>query len=149
MKRNTVYISEDESSLVAIGCSKYRKYNRKDLKDIVLALVSKNKKIQAINVDKAKSKKMFELLRKKEIEKREINIVLDHDLSGFWSTNCIVNKSGVVVKKLRDNYYHFLICSSTKCINVPRISSSDVAIIDTENIKISGQNYELCSASSE
>jgi len=143
-RKKVAFISEDDKALLVISCDRYRKYNEKNLKDIVLVLFSKEKILKSLEVDKVKSKKMYELLGRNEIKKREINLVSSHDLSGVWSTDCTDNKSGIAIKKLRDNYYHFLICSSIKCINVPRISSNDVEIVDVENLKIAGQNYEVC-----
>ncbi len=138
------YISENDTKVLALSCHRYRKYKRNSLNDIVLALVSKEKLPKSVKVDKVKSDRMFKLIRQREIYKREIMLVSKNDFSGAWSTDCADNKSGIVISRLRDGFYHFLICSSWKCINAPRISSNDVEIVDIKNLRISGRNYKLC-----
>lgn len=144
IKNSVAYVSEDDNTLLALRCDRYRKYKEKNLKDLMLVLVSKEKTPKSLEVDKVKSNKMHELLRRNEIEQREIKLVSTHDLSGVWSVDCTDNKSEIAIKKLRENVYHFLVCSSFKCINLPRISSKDVELIDAGHLNIAGQSYELC-----
>lgn len=144
IKKKVVFISEDDNTLLTISCDRYRKHKEKDLKDIMLVLFSKEETLKSLEEDKEKSKRMYELLKNNEIKKREIQLVSKHDLSGLWSTDCADSRSGILIKRLRDNFYHFLVCSPTKCINIPRISQDDVEIVDVMHLNISGKNYEYC-----
>ena len=144
IKKKTVFMSEDDKTILGISCNRYRKYREKQLKDIVLVLASKERLSKSIEVDKAKSQKMSEILRNNRIKKTEINIVSNHDFSGGWSMDCSVKNSGIAITKLRDNIYHFLVCSTAKCINVPGVRSENVEIVDSKHLNIAGQEYERC-----
>lgn len=144
IKKKTIYMSEDEKTLMVISCNRYRKYRETQLKDITLVLASKEKLSKSIEVDKAKSQKMSQIIRKSSIEKREIKIVSNHDFSGGWSSDCSDKNSGIAIKKIRENIYHFLVCSYAKCINMPGITSVNVEIVDEKHLNIAAQHYEHC-----
>jgi len=65
IKKKVAFVSEDDKTLLAINCDRYRKYKENNLKDIMLVLFSKEKTPKSLEVDKVKSKKMYELLRRK------------------------------------------------------------------------------------
>jgi hypothetical protein len=144
-KKKTVYMSEDDKTLIVISCNRYRKYRETQLKDMTLVLASKERLSKSVEIDKVKSQKMNQIIRKSRIQKRGIKIVSNHDFSGRWSSDCSDNNSGIAIKKLRDNIYHFLMCSSNKCINMPRVSTNNVEVVDIQHLKIAGQSYNFCS----
>lgn len=143
-KKKTVFMSEDDKTMMGISCNRYRKYREKQLKDIVFILAMKERLSKSIEVDKVKSQKMSAILRKNRIQKTEIKIDSKHDFSGGWSVDCSNKNSGIAITKLRDNIYHFLMCSTAKCIKLPRVTSENVEIIDNKHLKIAGKLFEHC-----
>jgi len=143
-KNTLAFISENDDTLLSLSCGRYRKYQEKNLKDISVFLASKEKLPRSLEVDKEKSKRMHEIIKRNRIKKVEINLISNHDLSGEWSTNCSGNNSGISIKKIREYFYHFFLCSGFKCIHVPRITSDDVEIVNAKHLRVSGQNYKLC-----
>jgi len=144
-KNKTIYMSEDDKTMIVISCNRYRKYRETQLKDMTLVLASKESLPKSTEIDKVKSQKMNQIIRKSKIKKREIKIDSNHDFSGGWSTDCSDSLSGIAIQKLRDNTYHFLVCSTDKCINMPDVSSDNVEVVDNQHLKISGQLYIYCS----
>ena len=143
-KNKTVFVSEDENSLILISCNRYRKYRQEELKDITLVLAAKDRTTKLSKPDAEKRARMHEIISTKKRQRREIKLESSHDFSGVWASDCTKKDSGIGITKIRENYYHFLLCGSFKCINLPRISSDDVKIIDTTHLKIAGLQYKRC-----
>jgi hypothetical protein len=144
--KKTVFVSEDDVSFMEMSCTRYRRLRKEQFKDIYLLLASKETTSVSSKVDTKKRAKISTIIGENKRKKREIKLESNHDFSGGWASDCTEKNSGIGIKKIRDNYYHFLLCGAMKCINVPRISSSDVEIVDNTRLKIAGQQYKLCTA---
>lgn len=145
-REESSFMSEDDKSFLAISCGSFRDYRRKEFKDIVMVLYSKEKVVKLVDVDNVKAKKMGNILRKNRAQKTEIKLNSHHDFAGIWSSDCSNSSSGVAIVKLRENIYNFMICSTAKCINAPGISSNDVEIVNNKHLKVTGRDYKYCKA---
>jgi len=148
-KKELVFSSEDDTTLLEVSCNRYRKLREDQLRDILLVLASKERISNSPEVDPEKDSRMIGIINAKRKKRREIKLESSDDFSGGWAADCADNNSGFGIAKIRDNYYHFLLCGSTKCINLPGISSDNVEIIDAKHLKISGREYKLCTSWSE